>query len=50
MLRDIEWDPHKAVLNRSKHGIEFAEAMAVLADPLALTRRERLSYEEWPDA
>jgi len=38
MLRDTEWDPLKAALNRSKHGVAFADAVAVLEDPLALTR------------
>jgi uncharacterized DUF497 family protein len=38
MFLDTEWDPLKAVLNSRKHGIEFAEAVAVLEDPLALTR------------
>ena len=38
MFRDTEWDPLKAALNLRKHGIEFAEAVAVLEDPLALTR------------
>ena len=38
MFRDTEWDPLKVVLNLRKHGIEFAEAVAVLEDPLALTR------------
>jgi len=38
MFRDTEWDPLKAVLNLRKHGVEFAEAVAVLEDPLALTR------------
>ena len=40
MLRDTEWDPLKAAVNRSKHGIEFTEAVTVLEDPLALTRPE----------
>ncbi|MBM3908404.1 MAG: BrnT family toxin [Gemmatimonadetes bacterium] len=38
MSTDIEWDPLKAVLNLKKHGVAFAEAVAVLEDPLALTR------------
>ena len=38
MFRDTEWDPLKAMLNLRKHGVEFAEAVAVLEDPLALTR------------
>jgi uncharacterized protein len=30
------WDPRKARLNLSKHGVSFAEAATVFADPLAL--------------
>jgi uncharacterized DUF497 family protein len=30
----FEWDPAKAVDNATKHGVEFAEAMTVLGDPL----------------
>ena len=33
----IEFDPLKAVANRKKHGVSFAEAEPVLNDPLALT-------------
>ena len=40
MFRDTEWDPLKAVLNLRKHGVDFAEAVAVLEDPLALTRSD----------
>lgn len=57
MFRDAEWDPLKAALNRSKHGVEFADAVAVLENPLALTRpedesgeRRFVTYEEGPDA
>lgn len=38
MFQDTEWDPLKAALNLSKHGIAFTEAVTVLQDPLALTR------------
>jgi uncharacterized DUF497 family protein len=30
------WDPFKAAANERKHGVRFAEAAAVLFDPLAL--------------
>ncbi|MGE0552551.1 MAG: BrnT family toxin [Gemmatimonadales bacterium] len=33
-----EWDPDKAAANRRKHGVDFADAVAVLEDPLAVTR------------
>lgn len=45
MHRDTEWDSIKAVLNLSKHGVDFAEAVAVLEDPLALTRPDEHPYE-----
>ncbi|HRZ07489.1 MAG TPA: BrnT family toxin [Candidatus Competibacteraceae bacterium] len=34
----VEFDPRKAMANRKKHGVSFAEAEPVLNDPLALTR------------
>jgi uncharacterized DUF497 family protein len=34
---DYEWDPIKAQSNREKHGVRFADAIAVLEDPFALT-------------
>lgn len=33
----LEYDPEKAASNLRKHGISFADAEGVLADPLALT-------------
>ena len=33
----IEWDPDKAALNESKHGVSFSEAATVLSDPLSIT-------------
>jgi uncharacterized DUF497 family protein len=33
----LEYDPAKAATNLRKHGVSFADAEAVLADPLALT-------------
>ena len=33
----FEWDPAKEAANRAKHGVEFAEAGTVFADPLSLT-------------
>ena len=51
----FEWDPEKARTNRIKHGIEFADAIEVLFDPLVrvisacrATRREREIYQESP--
>lgn len=34
---EFEWDDGKAKANESKHGVPFAEAMTVFADPLSLT-------------
>ncbi len=34
---DYEWDARKASLNLAKHGIDFADAVGVLEDELALT-------------
>jgi len=33
----FEWDPEKATLNRSKHGVSLDEAVTVFFDPLAAT-------------
>lgn len=35
-----EWDPAKARLNARKHGIDFADAVSVLEDDMALTVRD----------
>lgn len=32
-----EWDPVKALSNRRKHGVDFADAVGVFEDPLAIT-------------
>lgn len=32
-----EWDPAKAASNAAKHGVRFADAVAVFADDSALT-------------
>ncbi len=37
MALTFEWDPNKARANLAKHGIDFAEAATVFADPLSLT-------------
>ncbi len=33
----FEWDARKAAVNHQKHGVDFADAVAVFEDPLALT-------------
>ena len=42
----VEWDRQKAVANRLKHGVRFADAVAVLADDLAITRLDDDPDEE----
>ena len=36
----FQWDPDKAKANRKKHRIDFADAIAALEDPYALTRND----------
>jgi uncharacterized protein len=36
----FEWDPAKATRNFAKHGVLFADAVAVFEDDLALTIRD----------
>ncbi len=33
---DFEWDADKALFNLAKHGVSFAEAATVFADPFAV--------------
>ena len=35
---EFEWDDAKAASNRTKHGVDFNEAMGVMLDPLLMTR------------
>jgi uncharacterized protein len=43
---EYEWDPAKAQQNREKHGIRFADAIAVLEDPFAVTITDDHADEE----
>ena len=43
---DITWDVRKADANLTTHGIAFADAEAVLTDPLALTREDPDAEDE----
>ena len=43
---EFEWDGHKAVANRKKHGIDFADAVAILYDELAVTIPDEHADEE----
>ena len=36
-MNEFEWDPRKAGVNRRMHGVDFADAAAVLEDEKALT-------------
>jgi uncharacterized protein len=43
---EYEWDPAKATTNLQKHGISFADAVAVFSDELALTVADDFTDEE----
>ena len=43
---ELEWDPAKAESLLQQHGIDFADAVIALEDPLALSMRDPASYEE----
>ncbi|MCP3964607.1 MAG: BrnT family toxin [bacterium] len=40
-----EWDPHKAIRNLRKHGVDFADAVLALEDEHAVTIEDR-DHEE----
>jgi hypothetical protein len=42
----FEWDPRKAATNSRKHGVQFADAVMVLEDELAITLREDAHLEQ----
>ena len=46
MSTGFEWDAAKAAANRSKHGISFELATRVFADPLAVSRQDRVKGGE----
>jgi len=37
---NCQWDPAKAEANVKKHGVEFADAVAVFEDPAAITIKD----------
>jgi uncharacterized DUF497 family protein len=43
---DYEWDPDKALSNVHKHHVDFADAVLVFNDPLALTILDDQPSEE----
>jgi hypothetical protein len=47
-MDEFEWDPRKASANRRKHGIDFADAVSVFEDELALTVRDEISAVDEP--
>jgi uncharacterized DUF497 family protein len=47
---ELEWDANKAAGNLAKHGVDFAQAAEVFADPLALTvfdEAHSMNEERW---
>jgi hypothetical protein len=43
---EFQWDPRKQIANLKKHGVEFADAVLVFDDPLALTIPDPDSEED----
>ena len=43
---EIDWDGKKAISNLKKHGIDFADAVSVLADERAITINDDYPNEE----
>jgi uncharacterized DUF497 family protein len=43
---DVEWDDRKALANLKKHGVDFADAAAVLFDEFAVTISADCTEEE----
>lgn len=41
-----QWDREKAATNLNKHGIDFADAVSVFSDDLAITVTDQRSEEE----
>lgn len=41
-----QWDTNKADINLRKHGVDFADAVSVFSDDLALTIEDRRFEEE----
>lgn len=43
---NYQWDDHKASINLTKHGIDFADAVTVFSDDFAITVEDDLPNEE----
>ncbi|MGK7885542.1 MAG: BrnT family toxin [Crocosphaera sp.] len=41
-----QWNPDKAIANLRKHGIDFADAVSVFSDDLAITMEDERFDEE----
>ena len=41
-----QWDSDKAIANLRKHGIDFADAVAILSDDIAITVQDERFDEE----
>lgn len=41
-----EWDPDKAETNLKKHGVDFADAVAVFEDEMAIAIEDHDEFEE----
>jgi uncharacterized DUF497 family protein len=41
-----EWDPDKALINRDKHDVSFADAVEVFSDEYAITTDDHTSHEQ----
>ncbi len=46
VLHLFSWDARKNTSNRQKHGVSFESAQLVFADPLHLTRQDRIEGGE----
>lgn len=46
MFMDYQWDPDKAIANRQKHGVRFADAISVFGDERAITIVDDYPEEE----
>jgi uncharacterized DUF497 family protein len=47
---NFDWDPVKAQMNRSKHGVRFEQAATIFRDPLMVTvfdEEHSLDEERW---
>lgn len=42
----FEWHPDKAASNRKKHGVDFADAVGVFEDELAITVEDQDAEDE----